>query len=64
VTEEPTIETLGSGNCSCGYPLANKCHDTRAIQAWLGHRPITSTAAALAPNRFKDFCGTDATIAR
>jgi site-specific recombinase XerD len=42
---------------ACGYALANKGHDTRAIQAWLGHRSITSTAAytALAPNRFKDF---------
>jgi hypothetical protein len=28
-----------------------------AIQGWLGHRSITSTAVytALAPNRFKDF---------
>jgi site-specific recombinase XerD len=42
---------------ACGYALANKRHDTRAIQAWLGHRSITSTAiyTALAPNRFKDF---------
>ena len=41
----------------CGYELANKGHDTRAIQGWLGHRLITSTAVykALAPNRFKDF---------
>jgi integrase len=41
----------------CGYALANKGHDTRAIQGWLGHRSITSTAVytALAPNRFKDF---------
>jgi site-specific recombinase XerC len=32
-------------------------HDTRAIQGWLGHRSITSTAVytALAPNRFEDF---------
>jgi hypothetical protein len=31
-------------------------HGTRAIQGWLGHRSITSTAdTALAPNRFKDF---------
>jgi hypothetical protein len=32
-------------------------HDIRAIQGWLGHRSITSTAVytALAPNRFKDF---------
>jgi site-specific recombinase XerD len=42
---------------ACGYALANKGHDTRAIQGWLGHRAITSTAVytALAPNRFKDF---------
>jgi integrase len=42
---------------ACGYALANRGHDTRAIQAWLGHRSITSTAiyTALAPNRFKDF---------
>jgi site-specific recombinase XerD len=41
----------------CGSALANKDHDTRAIQGWLGHRSITSTAVytALAPNRFKDF---------
>jgi site-specific recombinase XerD len=23
---------------ACGYALANKGHDTRAIQGWLGHR--------------------------
>jgi site-specific recombinase XerD len=42
---------------ACGYALANKGHDTRAIQGWLGHRSITSTTVytALAPNRFKDF---------
>jgi type 1 fimbriae regulatory protein FimB/type 1 fimbriae regulatory protein FimE len=44
-----------SGLPACGYALANKGHDTRAIQAWLGHRSITSTAiyTALAPNRFR-----------
>ena len=46
--------------CHSGSALinpANKGHDTRAIQGWLGHRSITSTAVytALAPNRFKDF---------
>jgi site-specific recombinase XerD len=42
---------------NCGYALVNKGHDTRAIQGWLGHGSITSTAVytALAPNRFKDF---------
>jgi site-specific recombinase XerC len=24
----------------CGFALANKGHDTRALQAWLGHRNI------------------------
>jgi site-specific recombinase XerD len=42
---------------ACGYALANKGHDTRGIQGWLGQRSITSTAVctALAPNRFRDF---------
>jgi len=42
---------------ACGYALANRGHDTRAIQGWLGYRSITSTAVytALAANRFKDF---------
>jgi site-specific recombinase XerD len=42
---------------ACGYALANKGHDTRAIRGWLGHRSIMSTAVytALAPNRFKEF---------
>jgi site-specific recombinase XerD len=41
----------------CGYALANKGHDIRAIQGWLGHRSITPTAiyTALALSRFKDF---------
>jgi site-specific recombinase XerD len=30
---------------ACGYALANKGHDTRAIQGWLGHRSTTSTAS-------------------
>jgi integrase len=42
---------------ACGFALANKGHDARAIQGWLGHRSIVSSAIymALAPNRFKDF---------
>ena len=27
----------------CGYALANAGHDTRALQAWLGHRNIQHT---------------------
>jgi site-specific recombinase XerD len=30
---------------ACGYAIANNDHDTRAIQGWLGHGSITSTAA-------------------
>jgi site-specific recombinase XerD len=40
-----------------GYKLANNGHDTRAIQAYLGHRNIQNTTryTALAPERFKEF---------
>jgi type 1 fimbriae regulatory protein FimB/type 1 fimbriae regulatory protein FimE len=36
---------------ACGYKLANEGHDTRAIQAYLGHRNIQNTTryTALAP---------------
>jgi type 1 fimbriae regulatory protein FimB/type 1 fimbriae regulatory protein FimE len=42
---------------ACGYALANKGHDTRALQAYLGHRNIQHTVryTELAPDRFKDF---------
>jgi integrase len=30
---------------TCGFKLANDGHDTRAIQAYLGHRSIMSTFA-------------------
>jgi hypothetical protein len=44
-----------------GYKLANDRHDTRAIQAYLGHRNIQNTAryTALAPQRFKVFFAID-----
>jgi integrase len=37
--------------------LANAGHDTRALQAWLGHRNIQHTVryTELAPDRFKGF---------
>ena len=42
---------------ACGFALANKGHDTRALQAYLGHRNIQHTVryTELAPGRFKDF---------
>ena len=42
---------------TCGYALANKGHDTRALQAYLGHRNIqhTVTYTELTPTWFKDF---------
>src|SRR3974390_1263544 len=41
----------------CGFALANKGHDTRALQAYLGHRNIQHTVryTELSPTRFKDF---------
>jgi type 1 fimbriae regulatory protein FimB len=41
----------------CGYALANAGHDTRSLQAYLGHKNIQHTVryTELAPDRFKDF---------
>jgi type 1 fimbriae regulatory protein FimB/type 1 fimbriae regulatory protein FimE len=40
-----------------GYALASKGHDTRALQAYLGHKNIQHTVryTELSPTRFKDF---------
>jgi len=42
---------------ACGFALANVGHDTRALQAWLGHRNIQHTVryTELSPDRFKAF---------
>jgi type 1 fimbriae regulatory protein FimB/type 1 fimbriae regulatory protein FimE len=42
---------------ACGYALANKGHDTRALQSYLGHCNIQHTVryTELSPTRFKDF---------
>ena len=42
---------------ACGFALAAKGHDTRALQAYLGHRNIQHTVryTELAPERFKHF---------
>jgi integrase len=42
---------------ACGYALANRGHDTRALQAYLGHRNIHHTVrySEMSPTRFKDF---------
>ncbi|WP_426538211.1 tyrosine-type recombinase/integrase [Bradyrhizobium sp. McL0615] len=42
---------------ACGYALANKGHDTRSLQAYLGHKNIRHTVryTELSPNRFRGF---------
>ena len=42
---------------ACGFALANAGHDTRSLQAYLGHSNIQHTVryTELAPDRFKDF---------
>jgi site-specific recombinase XerD len=42
---------------ACGYALANKGHDTRALHAHLGHRNIQYTVryTELRADRLKDF---------
>jgi len=42
---------------ACGFALANKGHDTRALQHYLGHKNIQHTVrySELSPSRFRDF---------
>ena len=42
---------------ACGFALASKGHDTRALQAYLGHKNIQHTVryTGLSPTRFKNF---------
>ena len=42
---------------ACGFALAAKGHDTRALQAYLGHKNIQHTVryTELSPTRFKTF---------
>ena len=42
---------------ACGVALANKGHDTRALQAYLGNRNVQHTVryTELSPGRFMDF---------
>jgi integrase len=49
---------------ACGFALANKGHDTRSLQAYLGHRNIQHTVryTELSPDRFKDFWSGDGPI--
>jgi integrase len=42
---------------ACGFALANKGHDTRSLQAYLGHKNIQHTVryTELSADRFKEF---------
>jgi len=42
---------------ACGFARANAGYDTRALQAWLGHKNIQHTVryTELSPARFKNF---------
>jgi len=42
---------------ACGFALANKGHDTRVLQAYLGHKNIQHTVryTELSSDRFKGF---------
>jgi hypothetical protein len=41
---QPRLRPIAAGSGPKPYALANKGRDTGAIQGWLGHRSITSTA--------------------
>jgi integrase len=53
---------------ACGFTLADRGQDTRALQAYLGHKNIQHTVryTELAPTRFKEFLAgvTYATVQR
>jgi type 1 fimbriae regulatory protein FimB/type 1 fimbriae regulatory protein FimE len=42
---------------ACGFYLASRGHDTRAIQVYLGHKNIQHTVryTELSPKRFQEF---------
>ena len=42
---------------ACGFKLANEGHDTRSLQAYLGHKNIQHTVryTELSSTRFKNF---------
>jgi type 1 fimbriae regulatory protein FimB/type 1 fimbriae regulatory protein FimE len=42
---------------ACGFKLASEGHDTRSLQAYLGHKNIQHTVryTELSPNRFANF---------
>ena len=46
---------------ACGYALANKGHDTRALQAYLGHKNIQHTVryTELSPTGSRTFGAVD-----
>jgi hypothetical protein len=46
---------------TCGYMLANKGHDIRFLQAYLGHKNIQHTVryTETVPDRFREFCPDD-----
>ena len=58
---DPRVPDRGRGRARHGggqaYALANKGPDTRALQAYRGHRNIQHTVryTELSPTRFKDF---------
>jgi site-specific recombinase XerD len=56
-THVPPLHVEVVEHDACGYALANRGHDTRALQAYLGHRNIQHTVryTELSPTRFKDF---------
>jgi Phage integrase family len=54
---EPGRAERRAARHACGYKLANDGHDTRALQAYLGHKNIPHTVryTELTPTRFKNF---------
>jgi integrase len=59
VDQDRGPSALGRNRRACGYVLANRGHDARALQDYLGHRNIQHTVrySELSPTRVKSLFG-------
>jgi integrase len=57
LTEREVEKLIEALRHATGFKLANDGHDTRAIQAWLGHKNMQHVVryTEMAPNRFLNF---------
>jgi len=55
IAERSVLGTSGTARHATSCALANAGHDSRALQAYLGHKNHTVRYTELSPHRIKDF---------